>query len=191
MIEIQGLFITHIRKIFSTLIKLQTPLSRSLKTRMHTFIYITCSVEPKAATGIVHASISKEKNSKPIPNDADKISCDMERWAKRVNQETSIKNITKKQHIHEVQDIQKKTLELKEKIDAQELFNTLSSTPCNSINNNDKLLLDQTLDNDPHLSLPDLVCLLCQRKFSSKEVLIKHVTSSNLHMTNLQNASKI
>ncbi|KAF0987602.1 hypothetical protein HZS_5916 [Henneguya salminicola] len=106
----------------------------------------------------------------------------MEKWAKRINDQTASKVIAKKQHIHQIHEKQKKTVELKDKIEAQELFNTLSSGPNKSLDNKDKILLEETIESDPHLSVHDLACLLCQRKFSSKDVLIKHVTSSNLHL---------
>ncbi|KII72075.1 hypothetical protein RF11_14806 [Thelohanellus kitauei] len=114
----------------------------------------------------------------------------MERWAKAFNSDKSSKMSAKKKHAQQVQETHKRAAALQDQIEATELYNRLSTSKMKSDDTAEKNLLDQTLNDDSHISVSDLVCLLCQRKFTSKQVLIKHVTTSNLHLSNLEKISK-
>lgn len=157
---------------------------------------------------------SKKSSDAPIqkPLNAKKIAKDMERWAKNVN---AAKAAQKQQlqaliQLERSEVVARETMELQEEEPEQPSVSAVkrSGISLSAALEQDTASEKATLsshaadvadvpglppgaDSDPsHIDWTQLACLLCKRKFPSKEVLIKHQQFSDLHKKNLENAMK-
>jgi RNA-binding protein 5/10 len=169
----------------------------------------TAASSSSAVTTTATAQAKKGDFVKPL--NAKKIAKDMERWAKTVNaakaaQKQQLKaliqleraEVAARETVEDQQQQQQQQLSLGTEVKRSGISLTAAleqdtarekaalSSHAADVNDIPSSSLPPGADPDPtHTDWSQLACLVCKRKFQSKEVLIKHQQFSDLHKKNL------